>query len=99
MVAAWRVEVSGVWPGLADDDVLSAHLLDHQLLLVWVNTWSALAGRCEKPAALVTWWHNLDGYAERQGEDEVSAHAREVAAALDRHFGPGLELPLYPAFR
>jgi hypothetical protein len=99
MVAAWRVEVSGVWPGLADDDVLSAHLLDHQVLLVWVNTWSALAGRCEKPAALVTWWHNLDGYAERQGEDELSAYAREVAAALDRRFGPGLELPLYPAFR
>lgn len=99
MIAAWRAEIAGVWPGLAENDALSEHLLDHQLLLVWVNTWSALAARCEKPAALVTWWRNLHGYAERQGSDRLAAHARETAEALDARFGPGLELPLYPAFR
>ncbi|WP_407652510.1 phosphotransferase [Amycolatopsis cynarae] len=99
MVAAWRAEIAGVWPGLADNDVLSAHLLDHQLLLVWVNTWSALAGGSEEPAALVTWWRNLHAYAERQGSARLAAHARETAAALDARFGPGLELPLYPAFQ
>jgi hypothetical protein len=99
MVAAWRVEISGVWPALADNDALSAHLLDHQLLLVWANTTSALAGQCERLAALVTWWRNLDSYAEGQGARQIAAHARETAAALDAGFGPGLELPLYPAFR
>lgn len=99
MVAAWRSEVVSVWPGLSDDDVLFAHLLDHQLLLVWVNTWSVLAGRCEKPAALVTWWHNLDAEAARLGENEIAGYAGAVAAALDERYGPGLALPLYPAFR
>ena len=99
MLAAWRAEVSGVWPGLADNDALNAHLLDHHLLLVWVETWSALAGRCHKPAALVTWWRQLDVSAARQGEQEVAAHARAVAYAMDARFGPGLELGLYPAFR
>ncbi|GAB2966887.1 phosphotransferase [Amycolatopsis acidiphila] len=99
MVAAWRSEVVGVWPGLSDSDVLFTHLLDHQLLLVWVNTWRVLAGDGAKPAALVTWWRNLDADATRLGEDEIAAHAAAVAAGLDEHYGPGLALPLYPAFR
>ncbi|WP_091507650.1 phosphotransferase [Amycolatopsis sacchari] len=99
MVAAWRSEVIAVWPGLADNDVLFAHLLDHQLLLVWVSTWTVLAGGGDKPAALVTWWRNLAVDAERLGRREVAGHATAVAAALDARHGPGLELPLYPAFR
>nr|WP_243770278.1 phosphotransferase [Amycolatopsis acidicola] len=95
MVAAWSAEVTQVWPGLADNEVLSAHLLDHQLLLVWVNTWSALSGTGDKPAALVTWWHNLEAAAS----GELAAYAGRVAEALDARFGPALELPLYPAFR
>ncbi|WP_236791290.1 phosphotransferase [Amycolatopsis sp. GM8] len=99
MVAAWRSEVVGVWPGLSDNDVLFAHLLDHQLMLVWVSTWTVLAGRGQKPAALVTWWRNLDAEAARLGEHELAEHARAVAAGLDKRYGPGLALPLYPAFR
>jgi hypothetical protein len=99
MIAAWRAEVSRVWPTLGDDTVLSAHLLDHQLVLVWVRTWEALAGRCENPAALVSWWRDLALYAHRAGEDEVAGYSREVAVGLDEFFGPGLSLPLYPAFR
>ncbi|GHF38766.1 hypothetical protein FHX82_006588 [Amycolatopsis bartoniae] len=99
MVAAWRSEVTGVWPGLGDPDVLFAHLLDHQVLLVWVSTWTVLAGPGGRAAALVTWWRNLAAEAERLGVDEIAAHAHAVAAALDARHGPGLELPLYPAFR
>ncbi|HVV13018.1 phosphotransferase [Amycolatopsis sp.] len=99
MVAAWSAEVTQVWPGLADNEVLSAHLLDHQLLLVWGNSWHALSGTGDKPSALVTWWRNLEAYAGRQGEGELAEHAGAVAAALDARFGPGLALPLYPAFR
>ncbi|NKQ53658.1 phosphotransferase [Amycolatopsis sp. K13G38] len=99
MIAAWRAEVSGMWPGLADNEVLNAHLLDHQLLLVWAKTWTALGGHPDKPAALVTWWRDLALYSDRQDEPEVAAHARKVADALDARFGPGLELPYYAAFR
>ncbi|WP_431905234.1 phosphotransferase [Amycolatopsis thermoflava] len=104
MIAAWKAEVSGVWPALGDNEVLAAHLLDHQMLLVWVTTWADLGGagaevRPNRVAALVSWWKDLGTYAERGDRPEVAAHAREVAKALDARFGPGLELPLYPAFR
>ncbi|HJQ46834.1 MAG TPA: phosphotransferase [Amycolatopsis sp.] len=99
MVAAWRAEVSGVWPGLGDNEALDAHLLDHQVLLLCLETWRALAGRCDKPAALVTWWRQLGDYADRRRERDVAGHARAVAEAIDARFGPGLELALYAAFR
>jgi hypothetical protein len=107
MVAAWRAEVSGIWPTLSDDDALAAHLLDSQLLLIWMATWNWLPkldasldnGRTGRAAALVTWWLDLAKQAERGGGDIAAAHAGEVAAAIDREFGPGLELALYPAFR
>jgi len=104
MIAAWKAEVSGVWPALADNDVLTAHLLDHQLLLVWVTTWADLGGAASgvtpgRAAALVSWWKDLATYAERSGDAAITAHAEAVATALDDRFGPGLEQPLYPAFR
>lgn len=104
MIAAWKAEVSGVWPALDDNDVLSAHLLDQQMLLVWVTTWGDLGGVSAeispgRVAALVSWWKDLGAYAERGGKHEVAEHARDVAKGLDDRFGPGLRLPLYPAFR
>ena len=99
MLAAWRAEVSVVWPKLADTEALDAHLLDHQLLVLCVKTWEALAGRGDTPASLVTWWRQLGDYAERQDESALAGYARAVSAAMDVRFGPGLELPLYPAFR
>ncbi|PRX46120.1 hypothetical protein B0I33_108267 [Prauserella shujinwangii] len=107
MVAAWRAEVAELWPALADDDELSAHLLDAELLLVWLTTWELLptlagvreAARTSRPAALVTRWRELSVHAERDGDADVAEHAAAVAAALDARFGPGLELALYPAFR
>ncbi|MFD2422357.1 phosphotransferase [Amycolatopsis pigmentata] len=99
MIAAWRAEVSGIWPALADNDVFSAHLLDHQLVLVWVRTWEILGDRREPAAALVTWWRDLADYAGRGGAEALAEYAGDVSAALDKRFGPGLSLPLYPAFR
>jgi hypothetical protein len=107
MVAAWRAEVAGVWPALVDDTVLAEHLLDSQLLLVWMVTWELLpelelagtAGPASGQAALVTWWRDLARQAGRSGLADVAAHAESVAAAVDARCGPGLGLALYPAFR
>ncbi|WP_418190805.1 phosphotransferase [Amycolatopsis albispora] len=107
MVAAWRAEVAGVWPALADDDILSEHLLESQLLRVWLATWELLpelpaergAVPTSRAAALVSWWADLGKHAERAGLDDVAAHALEVSTALDERHGPGLSLALYPAFR
>ncbi|GAA1978923.1 phosphotransferase [Amycolatopsis minnesotensis] len=106
MVAAWRAEVSSVWPVLADEQVLTEHLLDSQLLRVWITSWERLpkipagkAGQTSEAAALVTWWRDLAARAELAGSAEVAEHAAAVAAAVDAAHGPGLELALYPAFR
>jgi hypothetical protein len=107
MVAAWRAEVAGVWPALADDAALAGYLLDSQLLLVWVETWKLLptlpagrgAGPLSRQAALVSWWRDLAKHAGRAGLTDVVEHASAVAERLDDRFGPGLELALYPAFR
>ncbi|PXY19220.1 phosphotransferase [Prauserella muralis] len=107
MVAAWRAEVIELWPALADEDTLSAYLLDNELLLVWLATLRRLPALDSAPetsqagsaAALATWWRDLGEHAERDGEDDVAEQAYAVAGALNTRFGPGLELPLYPAFR
>lgn len=104
MVAAWRAEVSDLWPAFTDDETLTSYLLDMQALLVWRTTWRRLpelasgepAGRVA--AALAGWWRGLSQYAARGGADALAAHATSVADALDTRFGPGLELPYYPAF-
>ncbi|WP_027940767.1 phosphotransferase [Amycolatopsis taiwanensis] len=99
MIAVWRAEVSAIWPALADTDTLSVLLLDHQFTLVCLRTWDCLAAGCEMVAALVTWWRDLAADATRAGEHRLAGYADDVAAALDSRFGPGLALPLYPAFR
>ncbi|MFF5988740.1 phosphotransferase [Prauserella flavalba] len=110
MIAAWRAEVVGLWPALADEDTLSAYLLGTELLAVWHATCRHLPGlagvrnasRTGRAAALATWWRGLAEHAEhseREGDAAVAEHAATVAAALDTRFGPGLELALYPAFR
>ncbi|RBM16730.1 phosphotransferase [Prauserella sp. PE36] len=110
MIAAWRAEVVGLWPALADEDTLSAYLLDTELLAVWHATCRHVPGladvrnasRTGRAAALVTWWRGLAEHAEhsdRECDTAVAEHAARVAAALDTRFGPDLELALYPAFR
>lgn len=99
MIAGWRAEVSAIWPALADTDTLSVLLLNHQLVLVCTRTWECLAAGGAQPAALVTWWRDLAAAAARAGEHHLATYSERLATALDRRFGPGLALPLYPAFR
>lgn len=104
MVAAWRAEVTAIWPALADDDTLTALLLEMQMLVVWHATWRHLPDLAggdaprRTAAVLVHWWRGLAGYADRGGEAALAAHSKAVADALDARFGPDLELPFYPAF-
>lgn len=95
LVQAWRGEVVGVWPQLADDALLRARLLDAQLLWTWVSTRWFLPGHATRadpssehplalrPAdALAVRWSRLAEAAERAGEDATAEHARTVARAL-----------------
>ncbi|WP_460867036.1 phosphotransferase family protein [Rhodococcus aerolatus] len=95
LVQAWRSEVVGVWPQLADDAALATRLLDAQLLWVWASThWFLPAAPARRgpssvhtlahPRAevLATRWSRLAATADALDEDAVAAHARAVAGAL-----------------
>lgn len=107
MVAAWRAEVSAIWPSLSDDEALASSLLDGQLLLAWLITWQALPGMRDehgttpgsRAGALVYAWSDLARCAALAGESALAEHAEAVVAALNERYGPGLDLPYYPAFR
>ncbi|MQA62385.1 MAG: phosphotransferase [Actinophytocola sp.] len=107
MIAAWRAEVTETWHELTDDETFAAALLDSQLLCVWKQTELELPGLAaeagdgatSRASALESWWRELAKQAKQSGAAEIAEHAEAVAAALDQRFGPGLELPLYPAFR
>ncbi len=107
MVAAWRAEVVGVWPALADDEVLAAHLTVSELLRVWLITGEELgsldlsrhAAPVSREAALVTWWRDLAKHAGYVRMTAVSEFSSRVAAALAARLGPHADLAFYPAFR
>ena len=107
MVAAWRAEVVGVWPGLADDEVLGGHLTSSELLRVWLITGEELgsldlshhAPPVSREAAFVTWWRDLAKHAGYARLTDVSEFAARVAAALGARLGPHADLAFYPAFR
>jgi len=95
LVQAWRAEVVGVWPQLADDQVLWPRMLEAQLLWVWLSTYWFLPGGSAKPdpgghhpltytrsGALQVRWLQLARAAERAEDDVVADHARSVAQAL-----------------
>ncbi|WP_034270734.1 hypothetical protein [Haloechinothrix halophila] len=107
MIAAWRAEVIGIWPRLADDDEFTGALLDSHIACVWTQTARELSGlgdandtgSTSRAAALESWWRELAARAEQLHADQIAEHAASVAAAIEQRFGPGLELALYPAFR
>ncbi|MBY8850453.1 hypothetical protein [Saccharothrix longispora] len=113
MLAAWRAEVSSVWPDLDDDAVFLPRLLEAQLLWVWLGTWRGLPGLDSalpsghrpldsppRTAVLTTRWARLRADALALGATHVAAHADEVVSALVSRYGAqAAELPLYPAFR
>jgi hypothetical protein len=112
MLAAWRAEVSGMWPEFADDDTLLPQLFDAQLLWVWVSTWWFLPRESEddgklgdqlqaprRGAALAARWRRLAEEADQVGVDNVARHATQVASAIEERHAEGGKLAPYPAFR
>ncbi|MDQ2706898.1 MAG: hypothetical protein M3Z25_04370 [Actinomycetota bacterium] len=114
MLAAWRPEVSRVWPDLDDPGRLASRLLDAQLLWVWLSTMLLLppglavdgpVGRdaTRSPRALLAlahYWSRLAVDAEQGDRPATVELAVAVVAALRGKLGDGpTELPLFPAFR
>lgn len=95
LVQAWRSEVVGVWPQLADDAALRARLLDAQLLWTWISTHWFLPGLAVRRApssehplargperALQLRWNRLSASAAASGEEATAEHAATVAGAI-----------------
>jgi hypothetical protein len=96
MVEAWRAEVVGMWPQLADDDVLRSKILDAELIWVWLSSFWYLPENgprlaevrehglsVRRTVALPRRWRSLATFAAHLGEDALAAFASTVADALD----------------
>lgn len=95
MIEAWRAEVVGMWPHLADDRTLYTRLLEAQLVWVWLSTYWFLPEDDARIAAvrehqlsaprskvLTARWRALAEFAEHAGVPAVAEHAREVSERL-----------------
>ncbi|RVW07159.1 kinase [Prescottella agglutinans] len=95
MTEAWRAEVVGMWPALADDDLLTERVLDAQLAWVWLSTFlflpedytriAAVRGHqlsAPRADALIARWESLATFAEQSGHDVIAGHASLVVARL-----------------
>jgi hypothetical protein len=95
MIDAWRSEVVGIWPALADDHVLATKLLDARLIWVWLTTYwflpddhtriaAARAHQLSVPRseALISRWSVLQDSAVRSGEPDIADYAESVVSAL-----------------
>jgi len=114
VLAAWREEITTVWPELDRSDRLETRLLHAQLLWVWLCTWWLLprVERRDMPigsqsprsprisTALSHYWSQVADDAARAGLRATAALGREISSALHERFPDApTSLPLYPAFR
>lgn len=96
MIDAWRSEVVGIWPALADERTLARKILDARLIWVWLTTYwflpddhtriaAARAHRLSVPRseALTSRWAALADGAERADESAISEFASSVVSALE----------------
>ncbi|MGK8500187.1 phosphotransferase family protein [Nocardia asiatica] len=99
MVEAWRAEVVGVWPALADDQQLDERILEARLIWVWLSTYwflpadhSRIAAAREhglsvpRSAALINRWAALAEDARCTGDDIVGDFAEDVSAMLEERW-------------
>ncbi|WP_040797119.1 kinase [Nocardia higoensis] len=99
MVDAWRAEVVGVFPTLADDEVLAERILEARLIWVWLTTYwflpadhARIAAAREhslstpRSAALINRWAALAEDARVMGDDLVGDFADEVSAMLEERW-------------
>ncbi|NLG55716.1 MAG: phosphotransferase [Rhodococcus sp.] len=95
MIDAWRAEVVGIWPSLADDAVLASRMLEAQLIWVWLSTSLFLQENLERIAAvrehalsvprleaLSQRWAQLECAAVRAGNEVIADHAAQVCQKL-----------------
>ncbi|GAA5054059.1 phosphotransferase family protein [Nocardia callitridis] len=100
MVEAWRAEVVGVWPALADDELLAERILEARLIWVWLSTYWFLPadhGRIAaarehglsvpRSEALINRWAALAEDARCFGDDAVGDFAEDVSARLEERWG------------
>ncbi|MBF6417524.1 kinase [Nocardia farcinica] len=99
MVEAWRAEVVGVFPALADDAVLAERILEARLIWVWLTTYwflpadyTRIAAAREhglsvpRSAALINRWAALAEDARCTGDDVIGDFADEVSAMLEERW-------------
>ncbi|WP_433656010.1 phosphotransferase family protein [Nocardia sp. CA-128927] len=99
MVEAWRSEVVGVWPALADDEVMSERILEARLIWVWLSTYwflpadhARIAAAREhglsvpRSEALINRWAALAEDARCTGDDIVGDFAEDVSAMLEERW-------------
>ncbi|MFI6167032.1 phosphotransferase family protein [Nocardia sp. NPDC051052] len=99
MVEAWRSEVVGVWPALADDEVMSERILEARLIWVWLSTYwflpadhARIAAAREhglsvpRSEALINRWAALAEDARCTGDDSVGDFAEDVSAMLEERW-------------
>ncbi|RJO68366.1 kinase [Nocardia panacis] len=99
MVEAWRSEVVGVWPALADDEVLAERILEARLIWVWLTTYWFLPADHTRIAAarehglsvprsdaLINRWAALAEDARCTGDDIIGDFAEDVSAMLEERW-------------
>ncbi|QBS39994.1 phosphotransferase family protein [Nocardia sp. CS682] len=99
MVEAWRSEVVGVWPALADDELMSERILEARLIWVWLSTYwflpadhARIAAAREhgmsvpRSEALINRWAALAEDARCTGDDIVGDFAEDVSAMLEERW-------------
>ncbi|MEV0946566.1 kinase [Rhodococcus sp. NPDC049939] len=95
MIEAWRAEVVGMWPALADNNVLATRMVEAQLIWVWLSTYLFLPENHTRIAAvrehhmsvprstaLMRRWDKLARSANRAGNTVVAHEARAIADRL-----------------
>ncbi|AOW92569.1 kinase [Rhodococcus sp. WMMA185] len=95
MIEAWRAEVVGMWPALADNNVLATRMVEAQLIWVWLSTYLFLPDNHTRIAAvrehqlsvprslaLMRRWDKLARSANRAGNTVVAHQARAIADRL-----------------
>lgn len=96
MIEAWRAEVVGMWPHLADDDVLRRKILDAELMWVWLTTYWYLPDNdarlaevrehglwVRRSVALPRRWRRLAEFAHYVGAESLGAFADTVTGGLE----------------
>ncbi|MGX1763055.1 hypothetical protein ACWIG5_40240, partial [Streptomyces lydicus] len=96
---AWRSEVVGVWPALADDELLSERILEARLIWVWLSTYwflpadhARIAAAREhglsvpRSEALINRWAALAEDARCTGDDIIGDFAEDVSAMLEERW-------------